>query len=160
MSGDLQTRDKQNQEVDSSEQYAINMIGDRALQSADYVVKESRRTLEKAIGKRTTPAVFRANTSRQAYAEMKRQYQSEAERAQAQVVQLEQQTADISAQTSSNPWLQNFTQFAGETELTEGTAHALIQRIEVDKNENITIHLKYRDEYTKLASLLNSEAAL
>lgn len=67
MSSDLQTRDKQNQEVDSSEQYAINMIGDRALQSADYVVKESRRALEKAIGKRTTPAVFRFNTSRQAY---------------------------------------------------------------------------------------------
>ncbi len=67
MSSDLQTRDKQNQEVDSSEQYAINMVGDRALQSADYVVKESRRALEKAIGKRITPPVFRSNTSRQAY---------------------------------------------------------------------------------------------
>ena len=39
-------------------------------------------------------------------------------------------------------------------------AHALIQRIEVDKNENITLHLKYRDEYAKLAALLNSEATL
>ena len=94
------------------------------------------------------------------YAEMKRQYQSEAERAQAQVEQLERQIADISAQTSSNPWLHNFTRFARETEMTEGMAHALIQRIEVDKNESITIHLKYRDEYAKLAALLSSEAAL
>ena len=67
MSGDLQIRDRQNQEVDSSEQYAINIIGERTLQSADYVVKESRRALEKAMGKRTMPPVFRANTSRQAY---------------------------------------------------------------------------------------------
>ena len=94
------------------------------------------------------------------YAEMKRQYQAEAERAQAQAEQLERQIADISAQTSSNPWLQNFTRFAGETELTDDMAHALIQRIEVDKNENITLHLKYRDEYAKLAALLNSEATL
>ena len=94
------------------------------------------------------------------YAEMKRQYQAEAERAQAQVEQLERQIADISAQTSSNPWLQSFTQFAGETELTEEMAHALIQRIEVDKEENITIQLKYRDEYAELAALLDTEAAI
>ena len=94
------------------------------------------------------------------YAEMKRQYQAEAERAQAQVEQLERQIADISAQTSSNPWLQRFTQFAGETELTEEMAHALIQRIEVDKEENITIQLKYRDEYAELAALLDTEAAI
>lgn len=94
------------------------------------------------------------------YAEMKRQYQAEAERAQAQVEQLERQIADISAQTSSNPWLQNFTQFAVETELSEEMAHALIQRIEVDKDEYITIQLKYRDEYAELAALLDTEAAV
>lgn len=50
MSNNLQTRDKQNQDVDSSEQYAINTIGDRTLQSADFVVKESKRTIEKYMG--------------------------------------------------------------------------------------------------------------
>lgn len=49
MSSDLQIRDKQNQKVDSSEQYAINVIGDRALQSADFVVKESKRAVRKAL---------------------------------------------------------------------------------------------------------------
>ena len=94
------------------------------------------------------------------YAEMKRQYQAEAEQAQAQVEQLERQLSSLSTQTAANPWLQSFTRFAGETELTEGMAHALIQRIEVDKDENITIHLKYRDEYAELAALLNTEAAV
>ena len=60
MSNDLQTRDKQNREVDSSEQYAINAIGDRALQSADYVVKESRRVLEKALDGKSRPRQFTA----------------------------------------------------------------------------------------------------
>lgn len=50
MSNDLQTRDKQNRDVDSSEQYAINVIGVRALQSANLVVKESKRVVEKAVG--------------------------------------------------------------------------------------------------------------
>ena len=70
MSNDLQTRDKQNQEVDSSEQYAINTIGDKALQSADYVVKESKRALEKAMGKRTIApksSDSRVSTSKRAW---------------------------------------------------------------------------------------------
>lgn len=51
MSNDILTRDRQNREADSSEQYAINAIGSRALQSAGYVVKRSRRALEKAMDK-------------------------------------------------------------------------------------------------------------
>lgn len=49
MSSDLQTMDKQNQKVDSSEQYAINVMGERALQSADYVMKKSKETMFSAI---------------------------------------------------------------------------------------------------------------
>ena len=59
MSDDLQTRDKQNQEVDSSEQYAINIIGNRALQSADFVLKESKRTLEKTLAGKSAPQQFK-----------------------------------------------------------------------------------------------------
>lgn len=70
MSSELQTMDKQNQEVDNSEQYAINAIGDKALQSANYVVKESKRALEKAIGKRILPpqsSDSRVSTSKRTY---------------------------------------------------------------------------------------------
>ena len=52
MSGELQTRDKENQKVDSSEQYAINIIGDRTLQSVNLVVKESKRAVEIAMGRK------------------------------------------------------------------------------------------------------------
>lgn len=55
MSSDLQTRDQQNQRVDNSEQYAINVIGDKALQSADYVIKESKRAVEKALVGKPVP---------------------------------------------------------------------------------------------------------
>ena len=59
MSDDLQTRDKQNQEADSSEQYAINIIGNRTLQSADLVLKESKRTVEKALAGKPVPQQFK-----------------------------------------------------------------------------------------------------
>ena len=35
-------------------------------------------------------------------------------------------------------------------------AHALIERVEVDANENITICLKYQDKYRELAALLGA----
>ena len=61
MNGDLQTRDKQ---------YAVNVIGDKVLQSADYVAKESKRALEKAMGRRTIvpkSSNSRVSTSKRAY---------------------------------------------------------------------------------------------
>lgn len=70
MSSDILTRDRQNQEADSSEQYAINAMGDRALQSAGYIVKRSRRALEKAMDKSHTPpqpGVSGAGISKRAY---------------------------------------------------------------------------------------------
>lgn len=94
------------------------------------------------------------------YTEMKRQYRSDMDKRQAQVEQLEQQLSNLSAQTVKNPWLQNFSQFSDETRLTENMAHTLIQRIEVDADKNITVHLKYRDEYAGLARLLGVEAGL
>lgn len=95
----------------------------------------------------------------QEYTEMKRQYRSDMEQVQAQAEQLEQQLSSLSAQTVGNPWLMNFTQFAQETQLTESMAHALIQRIEVDAQERIAIHLRYRDEYADLVRLLGLEVA-
>lgn len=59
MSNDIQTRDKQNQEVDSSEQYAINIIGNRTLQSADFVLKESKRMVKKALAGKSAPQQFK-----------------------------------------------------------------------------------------------------
>ncbi len=80
MSNDILTRDRQNREADSSEQYAINAIGSRALQSAGYVVKRSRRALEKAMDKSHTPpqpGVSGAGISKRAYQPVSAQLNAE-----------------------------------------------------------------------------------
>ena len=59
MSSDLQTMDKQNQKVDSSEQYAINVMGERALQSADYVMKKSKEAVKRAFIEKSTARRFK-----------------------------------------------------------------------------------------------------
>ena len=49
-----------------------------------------------------------------------------------------------------------------ETELTEDMVHALIDRIEVDSYNHVTVILRYRDEYHTLLQLLqdSGEAAM
>ena len=59
MSSDLQTMDKQNQKVDSSEQYAINVMGERALQSADYVIKKSKGAVKRTFTGKSTARRFK-----------------------------------------------------------------------------------------------------
>lgn len=112
MSNDLQTRDKQNQEVDSSEQYAINTIGDKALQSADYVVKESKRALEKAMGKRTIApksSDSRVSTSKRAYQPVSAQQNAERQKAHAPEYVSPSQSGEYAA-----AWVRPVTQYEEE----------------------------------------------
>jgi len=51
--------DKQNQKVDSSEQYAINVMGERALQSADYVIKKSKGAVKRTFTGKSTARRFK-----------------------------------------------------------------------------------------------------
>jgi len=51
--------DKQNQKVDSSEQYAINVMGERALQSADYVMKKSKEAVKRTFTGKSTAQQFK-----------------------------------------------------------------------------------------------------
>lgn len=90
------------------------------------------------------------------YTEMKRQYRAEMEQAQTRLDEFTQRQKMQSKQTIQNPWLQARAAFAGETELTEEMAHALIERVEVDTNNNISITLRYRDEFQALVSLLQT----
>lgn len=48
LNNNLETRDKQHQAVDSSEQYAINALGDGAIKTADKVMKVSKKAIERA----------------------------------------------------------------------------------------------------------------
>ncbi len=90
------------------------------------------------------------------YTEMKRQYRSQMEQAQARLDELEQQKASRARQTTRNLWLTACSHFADETGLTEEIAHALIQRVEVDASGYISITLRYQDEFQNLVSILQT----
>ena len=88
------------------------------------------------------------------YTEMKRQYRSDMERAQTRLNELEQRQKEERQQTTENPWLTACGKFKEETALTEVMAHALIERVEIDAENRISITLRYRDEYSALLRLL------
>jgi site-specific DNA recombinase len=91
------------------------------------------------------------------YTELRQQYQTEGEAAQKRLEALERQQQDERRQTVENPWLTTCGQFRADTELTEDMAHALIDRVEVDADNRISISLRYRDEYRALLQLLEAE---
>lgn len=91
------------------------------------------------------------------YTEMKRQYRSDMERTQARLDELERQQQETRRQTTENPWITACGQFKEEQALTEAMAHALIERVEVDAKNHISITLRYRDEYRALLQLLEAE---
>ena len=90
------------------------------------------------------------------YTEMKQKYRADMERAQTHLEALEQQQKTSRRQTTENPWLAACGQFKEEQALTEDMAHALIERVEVDAENNVSITLRYRDEYRALLQLLKA----
>ena len=91
------------------------------------------------------------------YTEMKQRYRSDMDRAKARLEALEQQQKESRRQTTENPWLTTCGQYRQETELTEAMAHALIERVEIDSKNHVSITLRYRDEYRALLQLLEAE---
>ena len=93
----------------------------------------------------------------QEYTELRRQYRAEGVAAQERLEALERQRQGERRQTVENPWLTTCKRFRADTELTEDMAHALIDRVEVDADNHISITLRYRDEYRSLLQLLATE---
>lgn len=91
------------------------------------------------------------------YTEMKQKYRSDMEQAQVQLESLEQQQKEARHQTAENPWLTVCGQHRQERSLTEGMVHALIERVEVDAKNHVSITLRHRDEYHALLRLLEAE---
>ena len=91
------------------------------------------------------------------YTELRRQYRADGAAAQERLDALERQQQENQRQTIENPWLATCERFRADTELTEDMAHALIDRVEVDADNHISITLRYRDEYRSLLRLLMAE---
>ncbi len=91
------------------------------------------------------------------YTEMKQKYRSDMEHARTRLEALEQQQTESRRQTTENPWLTTCEQYRQETELTEAMTHALIERVEIDAENHVSITLRYRDEYHALLQFLEAE---
>ena len=93
----------------------------------------------------------------QEYTEMKRKYRADMDRAKARLAELEQRKQDRRSQTTQNIWLTTYSRFRDETELTEEMTHALLERVEIGVGRQISVTLRYQDEYRALAEFLNAE---
>lgn len=91
---------------------------------------------------------------------MKQQYQSDIERLKTRLAEITQREDEYKRKTTRNPWLTSCGRFRLETELTEEMVHALIERIEVDADDHISVTLRYQDEYRTLVRLLEAEGAM
>lgn len=91
------------------------------------------------------------------YTRMKQEYRAEMEQAQRTLDALEEEKKAQAAQTERNPWLTSCARFQDETQLTADMAHALIERVEIDADNQLSITLRYQDEYRLLLELLASE---
>lgn len=88
------------------------------------------------------------------YMELKRQYREEGEQAQRKLDLLKQRAQARSEQTEHNPWLTTCARFQSEPQLTAEMAHALIERVEIGADNQLSITLRYQDEYRVLTGLL------
>lgn len=88
------------------------------------------------------------------YMELRSRYKQDIKKAEERLTALEQQERSERKKTGDNPWVVTCERYEGETELTEEMAHALIERVEIDADNHVSIALRFRDEYHALAHLL------
>ena len=81
-------------------------------------------------------------------------YKDEIAKAEAEILDLEQEISLESVKT--NKWIIAYSQHQGTQELTEELAHALVERIEISDHHRISITLKYADERMALFQSLDA----
>ena len=90
----------------------------------------------------------------QEYVTLKARYKADAEEAERLIAALEQEQEKSKIYTAENPFLAEFGAFQGVDKLTKEMVAALVERIYVDADRNIDIHLRYRDEYLALQGVI------
>ena len=93
----------------------------------------------------------------QEYAEMKKHYRVEIEKAEERLASIRQQLENVHSATEGNVWIENFNRFHDADVLTDEMAHALIERVEIEDGNGIHLTLRYRDEYRELMCALSAE---
>ncbi len=90
----------------------------------------------------------------QEYVSMRQQYRTDMEQAKIRLEEIKQRKEELLQKTAGNPWLAACGSFRGEKALSEEMAHALVERVEVDAENRLSIRLRYRDEYQSLVKIL------
>ena len=96
----------------------------------------------------------------QEYVTLKARYAAEADNAAQQIAVLEAELRQVKSYTPENPFLTNFTAFTAEKQMTREMAAALIERIDVDSNGNITIRFRFRDEFQALSEFMEGRVTV
>ena len=91
------------------------------------------------------------------YVQMKLRYQADMDRAEEMLEEIASRRQALERQGKNNPWLSAFGKVGEEQELTPELAHALIERIEIDKDNRISITLRYRDCFKELEQLIEGK---
>ncbi len=92
------------------------------------------------------------------YATLKARYKADAEEAERLIAALEQEQEKSKVYTAENPFLTAFGAYQGVDKLTKEMVAAQVERVYVDENKNIDIHLRYRDEYLALQGFIEGRA--
>ena len=144
-----------------AEQYSRTREASNREQTLRRDAAEAKKAYEKAemFYESLYPHYVERMITEQDYLRMKRKYQDEMERAKARTDAAEELLREFHKETTENEWLAAFQKFRNAAELTEQMVHALIERVEVDAENHLTVTLRYRDEYFALIRRLNDGKA-
>lgn len=140
----------------ATEKYARSSKAVGSEDAAKREITDAHNALERA--KRLYDSLYQNYVDRliseEEYTELRRRYKQDIENARIRLAAAEQQRQCELKKTTENPWLVTCEHYARELELTEEMAHALIERIEIDADDRVSVALRFRDEYRTLICLL------
>ena len=122
---------------------------------------EARKALDRAS--RLYESLYQSYVDRliseREYMSMRERYRKDMEAAQTRLDAVEKRRGEERRQTAKNPWMDSFSAFQSGQELTAEMARELVERVEIDAENHITVTLRYREERDALIRRLEQEEA-
>ena len=134
----------------------------RKRSEADSKLEAARRTLKRSLSLYDSlyQNYVEQLMTEQEYVTLKARYKAEADEADRLIKELEQAQQKSRVYTPENRFLSVCRSFTGTETLTREMAAALVERIYVDADKKIDIHLRYRDEFKALQNYVEGRSAV
>lgn len=136
----------------SDKQDQIGAALKRESDSAEQALKRAQALYDSLY-----PMYVDKTITEQEYMQMKQDYRNKIKQAEEALRAVEEAEKERASQTEKNPWLEACRLFRGQEGLTEEMAHTMISRVEIHSNNQISIILRWRDEYQQLVQFLEAE---